>query len=131
MTQHVELLVIELPASLVEWFGICAQRQGLTSDKAMTLVLEGLPGLEKDDLASFAEPSRREPRCTSRFHISNTAVRVLNEISRGSGLGRAQICCRVMYGILVTHQIKAIWDPNSGQFLLQRAQLRFDFAKEI
>jgi hypothetical protein len=127
--ENVELLVINLPASLMRWFGISAQREGLTSDEAMTRLLEGLPGLENGGIKSLEEPPR-EPRCSSRFHVSRAAVQALNETSCLSGLDRAKICRRVMYGILVTHQIRFLGDADSDQFLLRRTQLEFDFANE-
>jgi len=92
--RNMQVLAIDLPASLVDWFGICARRQGLTSGDAMTRLLEGLPGLELDDLKSLKEPPR-EPRRTLRFNVSRYAVQVLDEISGWSGLGRSVICRKV------------------------------------
>jgi hypothetical protein len=126
---NMQVLAFDLPASLMDWFEICARRQGLTSGDAMTRLLEGLSGLELDDLKSLKEPPR-EPRRTSRFNVSRYAVQVLDETSGWSGLGRSVICRKVLYALLITRRVRIISDQDSGQFLLQATQLKFDFAKD-
>jgi hypothetical protein len=122
-----ERLVIDAPRSLLEWLEIRARCQGLTSDEAMTRLLEGLPGLQIVDLKSLKNPPK-ESRRTVRLRVSKRGALALDESSSKSGLGRSLICSKLLYGLLVSQQVRITWDPELNQFLLQRTQLHFDFA---
>jgi hypothetical protein len=129
VSEESELLVVELPPSSVRWLEIRASRRRSNPDEAMTRLLEGLPGLEPDDLKSLQDPPRERWQ-TFRFYVTKSALDALDEASRKSGVHCSIICRRVLYAIFVSRQIKFIWDAELGHFLLQRTQLHFDFADD-
>jgi hypothetical protein len=93
-------------------------REHLTVDEAISLVLEGLPGLAIVDVRELVEPPREHLNRRLKLHPTERGLRILEEYSLRSALSLSSICRRLLCGILISGEIQLIHDPNAHSHFL-------------
>ncbi len=117
---HSTLICLQIPCSLLSPLVSAVTDQGISMDDLMTRLLEGLPGLMATELCGLKAPARQSLNDKLSIRVSNTGMRILEEYSAQSGLTLFAICRTLLYGILVSKEIKFIYDPNTRKDFLER-----------
>jgi hypothetical protein len=106
-----------VPRSLLAILRAVAAEHGISIHEAAARLLDRLPSLTLEELASLPEPPREPDNPRISLHIGWNCVDILTEITYGSPLNNSSIIRRVLYAYLVQNTLEFV--QRGGRSVLQ------------
>jgi hypothetical protein len=116
------VVTVRLPLSLLGAVRATAQEHGISIHEAASRWVSYLPSLSPDDLRALKEPPRELDTRKISLYLGWRVVDALTVATRNSGLTNSTIIRRLLYAVLVAHDIEFVQQNDRWKLQIAKSK---------